>query len=75
MINGGAGAPAYENKEVSHDPKEWNINVEYGMYYYTVVDIDNNQVTVTTYKGRDCKYSPIDQFTIQENGKAERPGK
>jgi Calcineurin-like phosphoesterase len=62
VITGDAGAPPEDPATVIRDWASWHINV--GLWYYSVIDIKDQLVTVNTYGGNNGIYHLIDRFTI-----------
>ncbi len=66
VINGSAGAPIVTDTPIV-DPALWHISQAANTYYFSVVDINGSQVTVTSYSGNTGAYSVFDSFTINKN--------
>ena len=65
LLNGAAGAGP-DTGPLSVDKDLWHVANDAHTYYFTVVDIDEGRVTVTSYKGDTADYAAFDQFTIPE---------
>lgn len=66
LLNGAAGAGP-DTSTPTVDRASWNVLNAPGTYYFTVVDINGNTVTVNTYGGNTGAYSVVDTFTIVKN--------
>jgi hypothetical protein len=71
QLTGTCGAPI-DTGNVQVDRTEWNVSNSADTYYFSVMDIAGDTVTVTSYKGfvDKSKYAPFDCYTIQKNGTA-----
>jgi hypothetical protein len=62
LLNGTCGAPV-DTGTPTVDPTLWHISQAANTYYFSVVDINGCQVTVTSYSGNTGVYTPFDSFT------------
>jgi len=62
LLNGTCGAPV-ETDTPTVDPTLWHIFQAANTYYFSVVDINGSQVTVTSYSGNTGVYTVFDSFT------------
>ena len=71
VINGGAGAPIVTNppNPPTVDPTLWHISQAANTYYFSVVDINGSQVTVTSYSYNSITlaWNVFDSFTTNKN--------
>jgi hypothetical protein len=63
LLNGTCGA-VVDNGTPTVDPILWHISQAANTYYFSVVDINGNQVSVTSYSGNTGDYTAFDSFTI-----------
>ncbi|MCX5891353.1 MAG: metallophosphoesterase [Deltaproteobacteria bacterium] len=66
VLNGTCGAPV-DTGTPTVDPTLWHISQGANTYYFSVVDINGNRVTVNSYSGNTGAYSIFDTFTITKN--------
>ncbi|MEI7982111.1 MAG: metallophosphoesterase [Bacteroidota bacterium] len=64
LLNGTCGAGSGGGYIDPTVRSEWNVHNDYKTYYFSVVDISGNTVTVNSYKGYTGAYSVFDTFTI-----------
>jgi 3',5'-cyclic AMP phosphodiesterase CpdA len=69
LLNGTCGAGPDTSDNYTVDPTLWHVSNPHKTYYFSVVDINGNQVTVTSYKGNTVAedYTVFDTFTINQN--------
>ena len=61
LLNGAAGAGP-DTGDISVDKDLWHVANDPQTYYFTVVDIDGERVTLTSYKGDTGDYVPFDVY-------------
>ena len=61
LLNGAAGAGP-DTGALSVDKNLWHVANDPQTYYFTVVDIDGDRVTLTSYKGDTGDYVPFDVY-------------
>jgi hypothetical protein len=66
LLNGAAGAGP-DTSTPTVDRALWNVFNAPHTYYFTVVDINGNNVTVNSYSGNTGVYNVFDTFTIVKN--------
>jgi hypothetical protein len=64
LLNGTCGAGPDTSTKYIVDPIPWHVSNPHKTYYFSVVDINGNQVKVTNYKGYTEDYTVFDSFTI-----------
>ena len=64
LLNGTCGAGSGGGYIDPTVRTEWNVHNNHKTYYYSVVDISGNTVTVNSYQGYTGAYSVFDTFTI-----------
>ncbi len=62
LLNGTCGADVETGSTL--DPTLWHISQASNTYYFSVVDINGSQVTVTSYSGNTGSYTAFDSFTM-----------
>lgn len=62
LINGTCGADVDSSTFEPSFRSLWNIYNDADTYYFSVVDIDGSQVTVTSYRGNTGDYQVFDKF-------------
>ena len=66
LLNGAAGAGPDTSTHYIVDPTLWHVSNPKDTYYFSVMDINGPQVTVTSYKGNTGDYIEFDTFTINQ---------
>jgi hypothetical protein len=67
LLNGAAGAGPDTSTHYIVDPILWHVGNKPDTYYFSVVDINGAQTTVTNYKGNTGDYTIFDTFTITQS--------
>lgn len=65
LLTGTCGAPINLDNVIV-DPIQWNVHNAANTYYFSVVDISGNRVTVNTFAGNTGDYTVIDSFTVDK---------
>lgn len=69
LLNGTCGAHPDNSTAYIVDPTLWHVANAPETYYFSVVDVNGNRVTVTSYKGgRTGDFAVFDTFTINQPG-------
>jgi hypothetical protein len=68
LLNGTCGAPV-DSAALSVDAAKWHVSQAANTYYFSVVDISADQVTVTSYGYNEdtAAYGVIDSFVINRD--------
>ncbi len=66
LLNGTCGAIISPNTIDANTKTYWNVHNDPNTYYFTVVDISGNSVTVNSYRGNTGAYSLFDTFSINK---------
>jgi len=64
LLNGTSGAGPSTGTIDPNIKTSWNVHNDAKTYYFSVVDINGNQVSVTSYSGYTGDYTAFDSFTI-----------
>ncbi len=64
VLNGTCGADPFTDTIVPDVRIPWNVHNDPKTYYFSVIDISGNTVTVNSYKGSTGKYTVFDTFKI-----------
>ena len=66
LLNGTCGAHVDNSTSYIVDPTLWHVSNAKNTYYFSVVDINGNQVTVNSYRGNTEDYAVFDSFSINQ---------
>jgi len=66
LLNGTCGAGPDTSTKYIVDPTLWHVSNPHKTYYFSLVDINGNQATVTNFKGYTEDYTEFDTFTINQ---------
>jgi 3',5'-cyclic-AMP phosphodiesterase len=67
LLNGTCGAGPDTSTNYTVDPTLWHVSNPHKTYYFSVVDINGSQLTVTSYKGYTGDYTVFDTFTTSQS--------
>jgi hypothetical protein len=68
LLNGTCGTGPDTSIKYRVDPSLWHVSNPHKTYYFSVVDINGDQVKVTNYKGYTGDYTVFDTFTLNQPG-------